>query len=282
MSIMITLILSKHTRRHYEEGGTDRGGILVPLYILLPMHLGMRECKHHKLRELAIRFAHYYQKITDPKHVAAIGPIQWTKNGKTKVQSVEEDNRVFLFSTYQIASFADLHLHMDNYNEIDVLGVVIDVLPKKIVQTKYNSESCIQELVLVNEKADDNMEFLDNLVSSKTYLSSKSLQISHPPPEKIVQIQDIPHLLNGGNQNILNTIRTYTTKEHFLYLKAMKNSNKGTNMRYDVIFMLDPVLDTEITANEGELPVNDVILEENKIQPPENNISYSSVKDAQP
>ncbi|KAL2528233.1 ATP synthase epsilon chain [Forsythia ovata] len=62
----------------------------------------------------------------------------------------------------------------------------------------------------------------------------------------------------------------------------MKNSNKGTNMRYDVIFMLDPVLDTEIIANEGELPVNDVILEENKIQPPKNNISYSSVQDAQP
>ncbi|KAL2528023.1 replication protein A 70 kDa DNA-binding subunit D-like [Forsythia ovata] len=91
-------------------------------------------------------------KFTDPKRVAAIGPIQWTINGKTKVQAVEEDNRAFLFSTYQIVSFAVLHLHMDNYNEIDVLGVVIDVLPKKIVQTKYNNESCIQELVLVNEK----------------------------------------------------------------------------------------------------------------------------------
>ncbi|KAL2558533.1 Uncharacterized protein Fot_03272 [Forsythia ovata] len=128
---------------------------------------------------------------------------------------------------------------------------------------------------------DDNMKFLDNLVSSKTHLSSKSLKISHPPPEKIVHIQDVPHMLNGENQNILNTVRTYTTYEHFLYLKAVNNSKNGTNMRYDVIFMLDPMLDTVITANEGELSVNDVILQDKNFEHPEN-ISDFNVKDAQP
>ncbi|KAL2515100.1 hypothetical protein Fot_29071 [Forsythia ovata] len=94
--------------------------------------------------------------------------------------------------------------------------------------------------------------------------------------------QRLMEITEQGYHNILNTIQTYTAKEHFLYLKAMKNSNKSTNMRYDVIFMLDSMLDTEITTNEEELPVTAVILQENFSQPPENNISYSSVKDTQP
>ncbi|KAL2488826.1 Uncharacterized protein Fot_42118 [Forsythia ovata] len=95
-------------------------------------------------------------------------------------------------------------------------------------------------------------------------------------PDCLIQNRDL-----DGNQDILNTIRTYTTEEYFLYLKAVNNSKNNTNMRYDVIFMLDPMLDTEITANEGELSVNDIILQDKNFENSEN-ISDFNVKDAQP
>ncbi|KAL2498395.1 hypothetical protein Adt_23945 [Abeliophyllum distichum] len=94
--------------------------------------------------------------------------------------------------------------------------------------------------------------------------------------------QRLMEMTEQGNQNILNTIWTYTIEEHFFYLKVVNNSKKGTNMRYDVIFMIDAMLDTEITAIEGELPSNDVILQEKNFEHPENNISHFSVEDAQP
>ncbi|KAL2488873.1 hypothetical protein Fot_42165 [Forsythia ovata] len=93
--------------------------------------------------------------------------------------------------------------------------------------------------------------------------------------------QRLMEITERGNQDILNTIRTYTTEEYFLYLKAVNNSKNNTNMRYDVIFMLDPMLDTEITANEGELSVNDIILQDKNFENSEN-ISDFNVKDAQP
>ncbi|KAL2468725.1 replication protein A 70 kDa DNA-binding subunit D-like [Forsythia ovata] len=71
-------------------------------------------------------------KLTDPKHVATVGPIQWIINGKTKVRPVQEDNRAFLFSTYQIASFANLHLHMDNYDQIGTLLLRLQFFYQKI------------------------------------------------------------------------------------------------------------------------------------------------------
>ncbi|KAL2547347.1 Nucleic acid-binding [Forsythia ovata] len=159
----------------------------------------------------------------------------------------------------------------------DVLGVVIDMLPKKIVQTKYNTESCIQDLVLVNEKAKVRVQVQD-------YTGLINANMIGDTAESFMQCssQRLMEITEQGYHNILTTIRTHTEKEHFLYLKAMKNSNKSTNMRYDVIFMLDSMLDTEITTNEEELPVTAVILQENFSQPPENNISYSSVKDTQP
>ncbi|KAL2482919.1 Uncharacterized protein Fot_44363 [Forsythia ovata] len=131
----------------------------------------------------------------------------------------------------------------------DIVVVVIVVLPKKVVQTKYQSESCIQELVLMNEKVettvltewdefvvnqctaisailttslvilatnhelifpfrptfclftcqnirvDDSIEIFETITSSKSYLTSRSKSIAHPPAEMIVPIEDVPRLL---------------------------------------------------------------------------------------
>ncbi|KAL2472777.1 replication protein A 70 kDa DNA-binding subunit D-like [Forsythia ovata] len=153
----------------------------------------------------------------------------------------------------------------------DIVAVVIDVLPKKVVQTKYQSESCIQELVLINEKSvfksitlitnivimmslelsayilhvlqirddssysmgrirgqpvhshlchshyfssyfsnkcesiviqwvDDSIEIFETITSSKSYLTSRTKYIAHPPAEMIVPIEDVPRLLTEKDQ----------------------------------------------------------------------------------
>ncbi|KAL2494349.1 replication protein A 70 kDa DNA-binding subunit B-like [Forsythia ovata] len=117
-------------------------------------------------------------KLTDPRNKVTLGPTQWTINGRTKVQLIEEDNQALLFLTYNLVLFRDLQQHIDMDSELgtlavrhvlhtldqyfssrsldkyffaskcmanisDIVAVVIDVLPKKVVQTKYQSESCI-------------------------------------------------------------------------------------------------------------------------------------------
>ncbi|KAL2494304.1 replication protein A 70 kDa DNA-binding subunit D-like [Forsythia ovata] len=282
----------------------------------------------------------------------------------------------------------------------DIVAVVIDVLPKKVVQTKYQSESCIQELILMNEKSirddssysmgrircqpvhshlchshyfssyfsnkcesiviqwvDDSIEIFETITSSKSYLTSRSKSIAHPPAEMIVPIEDVPRLLtekdqlfvwmranlriinnyqpfwcmccnvcnkisNVGfgkvyqciyckynrakgtpramvhvqlqdytgyinatmigdtaelflqcsgeklmeiqktaNEDLLNHIRTSTTEEHILYVKAMNNSRRCTSLKYDVIFMLNPMLDTSTCSNPTDKPSSSVTLQ---------------------
>ncbi|KAL2494111.1 hypothetical protein Fot_37868 [Forsythia ovata] len=93
------------------------------------------------------------------------------------------------------------------------------------------------------------MDILETIISSKAYLTSRSKSISHPPAEMIVFIENVPRLLTEDNEDILNHIRTSTTEEHILYVKAVNNSRRYTSLKYDVIFMLNPMLDTGTCSN---------------------------------
>ncbi|KAL2482920.1 Nucleic acid-binding [Forsythia ovata] len=63
------------------------------------------------------------------------------------------------------------------------------------------------------------------------------------------------------NEDLLNHIRTSTTEEHILYVKAMNNSRRCTSLKYDVIFMLNPMLDTSTCSNPIDKPSSIVMLQ---------------------
>ncbi|KAL2538519.1 Nucleic acid-binding [Forsythia ovata] len=64
------------------------------------------------------------------------------------------------------------------------------------------------------------------------------------------------------NQAILNDIRASTTEEHMLYLKVINNNKKTVALKYDVVFMLEPILDINTALNIGENPVGGFMVEE--------------------
>ncbi|KAL2493646.1 replication protein A 70 kDa DNA-binding subunit D-like [Forsythia ovata] len=194
----------------------------------------------------------------EQKYRDSMGPIQWTIYGKTKVQPIDEDHCDLLFSTYRLVSFNNQQYHMDTKSEIDILGVVIDVLPKNLVQTKFQRESCIQEIVLINEKFETTFltvwdEFVVNeckivttMVGATPIILARNLRVSS----------------FNENHDILNDIRASTTEEHMLYLKVINNNKKTAALKYDVVFMLEPILDINTALNIGENSVRDFMVEE--------------------
>ncbi|KAL2454448.1 DEAD-box ATP-dependent RNA helicase 24 [Abeliophyllum distichum] len=254
---------------------------------------------------------------TDPKYKATAGPVQWTINGRTRIEELDENHDDLVFSTYDLVSFDNLQEYMDSKDEIGVVGLAIGILPKKVVQTKNGSESHIQEIILVNERfqtvllrmwdrfvdnechqisaimndrpvilgknlrvssfngmavstkanssivinpsfqgvhyltvwADENVEKLEEVVSHKTYLHpSMSINVHPPAKHKIQEIKDIPHLLSEEIESVMKSIRTSVDDEHILYVRATERSVDGIQVKYDVVFLIDPVteLDTPI------------------------------------
>ncbi|KAL2494348.1 hypothetical protein Fot_38105 [Forsythia ovata] len=112
-------------------------------------------------------------------------------------------------------------------------------------------------------RVDDNMEFLETIISSKAYLTSRSKSIAHPPAEMIVLIEDVPRLLTEDNEDLLNHIRTSTTEEHILYVKAVNNSRRCMSLKYDVIFKLNPMLDTGTCSNPTDKTSSSVMFKIN-------------------
>ncbi|KAL2470623.1 replication protein A 70 kDa DNA-binding subunit B-like [Abeliophyllum distichum] len=251
---------------------------------------------------------------TDPKYKATAGPVQWTINGRTRIEELDEKHDDLVFSTYDLVSFDNLQEYMDSKDEIGVVGLAIGILPKKVVQTKNGSESHIQEIILVNERfqtvllrmwdrfvdnechqisaimndrpvilgknlrvssfngmavstkanssivinpsfqgvhyltvwADENVEKLEEVVSHKTYLHpSMSINVHPPAKHKIQEIKDIPHLLSEENESVTKSIRTSVDDEHILYVRATERSVDGIQVKYDVVFLIDPVTELD-------------------------------------
>ncbi|KAL2546363.1 Uncharacterized protein Fot_15596 [Forsythia ovata] len=130
---------------------------------------------------------------------------------------------------------------MDNKNDIALLGLALGVLPRKVVQTKNGTESHIQEVVLINDRAADNIERLDEIVSQKSYLES-SMFVKVCPPAKI---KDIPVLLSEDNQTFTQAIRTSIDEEQILYIRATEKDAEGTIVKYDIVYMFDQVTELD-------------------------------------
>ncbi|KAL2470865.1 Nucleic acid-binding [Abeliophyllum distichum] len=57
-------------------------------------------------------------KHTNLKYRATAGPIQWTINGRTRIEEIDENHDDMVFSTYNLASFDGLQEYMDSKDEI--------------------------------------------------------------------------------------------------------------------------------------------------------------------
>ncbi|KAL2470864.1 hypothetical protein Adt_39000 [Abeliophyllum distichum] len=107
------------------------------------------------------------------------------------------------------------------------------------------------------------MKILETIISSKAYLTSRLKSIAHPPSKVIILIEDVPCLLTEDNEDLLNYIRTSTTEEHILYVKAVNSSRRCTSLKYNVIFMLNPILDTGTCSNPTEKIASSVMFKIN-------------------
>ncbi|CAA2992823.1 Hypothetical predicted protein [Olea europaea subsp. europaea] len=75
----------------------------------------------------------------------------WTITAKTKIEELKEDNLNLLFSRYELTAFNKLERYMDSNEEISVIGVVIEVRQKRIIQTQFGTQACLQDVVLIDK-----------------------------------------------------------------------------------------------------------------------------------
>ncbi|KAL2545538.1 Uncharacterized protein Fot_14771 [Forsythia ovata] len=154
----------------------------------------------------------------------------------------------------------------------------------KVVQTKNGTESHIQEVMLINERAAANKERLDEIVAQKSYLeSSMFVKVCPPAKHKICKIKDIPVLLSEAyiqikdctgcidatimgemaesflrskamtlmnlttpdKQSFIQAIRTSIDEEQILYVRATERDAEGTIVKYDVVYMFNPVTELD-------------------------------------
>ncbi|KAL2535620.1 replication protein A 70 kDa DNA-binding subunit B-like [Forsythia ovata] len=93
-------------------------------------------------------------KITNPEYRAKSGEVQWIISGRTRIRKVEENNSNLIMSTYTFTDFEDFPNYMDSNIDISVAGMIIDIKPRRIIQTRYGKECQVQDLVLINKKYD--------------------------------------------------------------------------------------------------------------------------------
>ncbi|KAL2456402.1 Nucleic acid-binding [Abeliophyllum distichum] len=75
-------------------------------------------------------------KLTKPEYVASVGPIHWVITGKTRVIEIQEDNNALLSSTYNFTPFDKLKEYMDVDADISIIGVAIDIKPKRLIKVR--------------------------------------------------------------------------------------------------------------------------------------------------
>ncbi|KAL2541181.1 replication protein A 70 kDa DNA-binding subunit B-like [Abeliophyllum distichum] len=116
-------------------------------------------------------------KEISAEYKAKSGEVQWTISGRTRIRRVEENNNN-LFSTYSFIDFEDLPKYMDSNVDISVVGMIIDIKHRRIIQTRFGKECQVQDLVLINKKGHTNSEIIDDIVCEKYYLSLTPLKLS--------------------------------------------------------------------------------------------------------
>ncbi|KAL2544291.1 hypothetical protein Fot_13524 [Forsythia ovata] len=66
----------------------------------------------------------------------------------------------------------------------------------------------------------------------------------------------------NGESGHIKQYSCLTIEEHMLYLKVINNNKKTVALKYDVVFMLEPILDINTALNIGENPIRGFMVEE--------------------
>ncbi|KAL5547897.1 hypothetical protein UlMin_003128 [Ulmus minor] len=91
-------------------------------------------------------------KHNKPQYRQIASDVQWTINGKTKVEELEENHSSLLFSTYEFVPFEKLQDHMDCEYEISIFAIAINMHQKRQVQTLFDTESPVQDIILIDQR----------------------------------------------------------------------------------------------------------------------------------
>ncbi|KAL2471618.1 Nucleic acid-binding [Abeliophyllum distichum] len=173
-------------------------------------------------------------KETSAQYKEKSGEVQWTISRRTRICRVEENNNNLLISTYSFTDFKDLPKYMDSNVDISVVAMIIDIKPRRIIQTRFGKECQVQDLVLINKRGHTNSEMIDDIVCEKYYLtltSSKlSSMLSVPTNEKdFIQINSIQglktmsqgvHAINGSYWIYINATAIGNPAGYFLQSNA--------------------------------------------------------------
>ncbi|KAH7514937.1 hypothetical protein FEM48_Zijuj11G0143100 [Ziziphus jujuba var. spinosa] len=77
--------------------------------------------------------------------------LQWTINGRTIVEEVTGDSEIIVPAVYNFVLFSRLHTYIDSLSHVDVIGIAIEIKPKKEIITNDGLE-IVQEMTLMNDK----------------------------------------------------------------------------------------------------------------------------------
>ncbi|XP_022848737.1 replication protein A 70 kDa DNA-binding subunit B-like [Olea europaea var. sylvestris] len=106
-------------------------------------------------------------KETATYYRAQLGHIRWTINAKTNIVEVDEQFNSLLSSTYNFISFENLQRYMDTNAEISIIGIAVDIFPKRVIQIRDN-QSTVQDVILMNERFETRMlQMWDNFVANE-------------------------------------------------------------------------------------------------------------------
>ncbi|KAH7510563.1 hypothetical protein FEM48_ZijujUnG0111900 [Ziziphus jujuba var. spinosa] len=112
----------------------------------------------HIFRDTLIIGKNYYISNAWVKEIGAQYQIvqnnlQWTINGRTIVEEVTGDSEIIVPAVYSFVPFSRLHTYIDSLSHIDVIGIAIEIKPKKEIITN-NGLEIVQEMTLMNDNMD--------------------------------------------------------------------------------------------------------------------------------
>ncbi|KAL2512174.1 Uncharacterized protein Adt_17774 [Abeliophyllum distichum] len=139
----------------------------------------------------------------------------------------------------------ELEKYMDSKVDISIIGVALDIKPKRLIQTRFGTQSYIQDVVLINERVEQSVDKLDDMVLKKEYLARTPAKLSTPTRDKLTQINNIPGLLavcdncnkisNASSGEVYHCIYCKSTRARatprariFLQLEDLIGSIEGT------------------------------------------------------
>ncbi|KAH7547623.1 hypothetical protein FEM48_Zijuj01G0329500 [Ziziphus jujuba var. spinosa] len=112
----------------------------------------------HIFRDTLIIGKNYYISNAWVKEIGAQYQIvqnnlQWTINGRTIVEEVTGDSEIIVPAVYSFVLFSRLHTYIDSLSHVDVIGIAIEIKPKKEIITNDGLE-IVQEMTLMNDNMD--------------------------------------------------------------------------------------------------------------------------------